>query len=81
MRSALSVTVSPSRHSRADPQHGQRVGAGITTRSRGRCAGNALRAGRLRTNAATVAVLAAARSAASSSSLATASNSSSSSSS
>ena len=49
---------------------GQAVGPGTTTRSRGRCSGNGLRAGRLRVKAATLVVLATAFSAASSSSVA-----------
>ena len=46
--SSVSVTSSPSFDSFAEPQDGQHAGAGITTRSRGRCAGNGLRDGRLR---------------------------------
>ena len=70
--SSVSVIVSPSLRSRVPPQQGQVVGAGTTTRSRGRCSGNGLRAGRLRVKAATVVVLAAACSAAISSSVAVA---------
>src|SRR4051794_1287317 len=47
---------SPSFDSRADPQQGQRSGAAMATRSRGRCVGNGRRAGRLRSNAATASV-------------------------
>ena len=36
-----------------EPQHGQAQGAATTTRSRGRCAGNGLRAGRRRSKGAT----------------------------
>src|SRR5690606_27372119 len=75
--SSVSVTSSPSFDNRAPPHAGQAQGAGITTRSRGRCSGKALRAGRLRSNAATPVVFAAAAWAASSSSLALASSSSS----
>ena len=39
------MTSSPSFDSRSEPQQGQLVGAGITTRSRGSSAGNGLRAG------------------------------------
>ena len=46
--SSVSVTSSPSFESFVDPQHGQFVGAAITTRSRGKCSGNGFRAGRLR---------------------------------
>ena len=68
---------SPSFDSFAEPQQGQLSGAGITTRSRGRCSGNGLRDGRLRWKDCTVCVRAAACSAASSSSVAVASSSSS----
>ena len=54
----------------------QAVGPGTITRSRGRCSGNGLRAGRLRVKAATVVVLATAISAAISSSVAELSSSS-----
>jgi hypothetical protein len=70
-RSAVSVTVSPSLLSRVDPQHGQLVGAGSTTRSRGRWAGKGLRDGLRRAGAPAI------RSAAASSSPAEASSSSS----
>src|SRR3546814_8743777 len=60
--SSVSVTSSPSFDSRAPPQAGQAQGAGITTRSRGRCSGNGLRDGRLRVKPATLDVFAAARS-------------------
>jgi hypothetical protein len=73
--SSVSVTSSPSLDSLVDPQQGQACGAAMTTRSRGRCAGNGRREGRLRSNAATASVDAAR--AASSSSLAAASSSSS----
>ena len=46
--SSVSVTSSPSFESFVDPQHGQSVGAAITTRSRGKCSGIGFRAGRLR---------------------------------
>src|SRR4029077_8364530 len=46
--SSVCVTSSPSFESFVDPQHGQFVGAAITTRSRGKCSGNGFRAGRLR---------------------------------
>jgi hypothetical protein len=42
------VMSSPSFDSFAEPQQGQDAGAGITTRSRGRCSGKGLRDGRLR---------------------------------
>ena len=42
--SSVSVTSSPSLAS-LPPQHGQAIGAGITTRSRGRWAGNGPRTG------------------------------------
>ena len=73
--SRVSVTSSPSFDSRSDPRHRQLVGAGTTTRSRGRCAGSGCRDGRARVNAAT-AVPVAARSPSASSSLAVASVSS-----
>jgi transposase len=44
MLSRVSVTVSPSLH-RAPPQQGHAVGPGMTTRSRGRCAGRGPRTG------------------------------------
>ena len=75
--SSVSVMSSPSFDSFVEPQQGQLSGAGITTRSRGRCSGNGLRDGRLRWNDCTVCVRAAAFSAASSSSVAAASSSSS----
>ena len=78
--SSVSVTVSPSLRRRVPPQQAQAVGPGTRTRSRGKCAGNGWRRGRLRVKAATVVVLAAASSAAISSSVAAASRSSSSSS-
>src|SRR4051812_26652082 len=77
MLSSVSVIVSPNLHSLAEPQQGQIVGAGTTTRSRGRWSGNGLCDDLLRENAATLVVFAAACSAANSSSLAVASNSSS----
>ena|GEM_PF-2485840 len=43
--SSVSVTSSPIFDSLSEPQHAQDVGGGTTTRSRGRCAGNGLRAG------------------------------------
>jgi hypothetical protein len=51
--SRVSVIVSPSLLS-LPPQHGQAVGPGITTRSRGRCAGNGARTGFFRVNGCTV---------------------------
>ena len=57
--SSVSVTSSPSRESREPPQAGQEHGAGMTTRSRGRCWGNGLRTGRLRSNGAMLVVVAA----------------------
>src|SRR5438067_13928104 len=45
--SSVSVTSSPSLDS-LPPQAGQAQGAGMTTRSRGRCAGNGARTGRRR---------------------------------
>src|ERR1700692_2308934 len=45
--SSVSVIVSPSLAS-LPPQHGQAAGPGITTRSRGRCAGKGARTGFLR---------------------------------
>src|SRR6516162_6054737 len=68
------VTVSPSLAS-LPPQHGQAVGARITTRSRGRCAGKGALAGFLRVNAPTVVPAAGAATAASSAALAAASSS------
>ena len=56
--SSVSEMSSPSLRSRALPQHGQSVGAGSTTCSRGRCAGKGWRAGRLRVKAATLVALA-----------------------
>ncbi|TCU02291.1 hypothetical protein EV132_1622 [Rhizobium sullae] len=49
---------SPSFDSLPEPQQGQLAGAAITTRSRGRCSGNGLRDGRLRSKALTVEALA-----------------------
>jgi hypothetical protein len=43
--SSVSVTSSPSFDSLIEPQHGQDVGAGTNTRSRGRCSGKGLRTG------------------------------------
>ena len=54
--SSVSVMSSPSFDSCAEPQQGQLSGAAITTRSRGRCSGNGLRDGRLRSNDLTVCV-------------------------
>ena len=51
--SSVSVMSSPSLRSRVPPQHGQVVGPGSTTRSRGRCSGKGWRAGRLRVKATT----------------------------
>src|SRR3546814_6916338 len=62
--SSVSVISSPSFDRRALPQDGHEQGAGMTTRSRGRCSGNGLRLGRLRSNAATSLVFAGAASAA-----------------
>jgi len=75
--SSVSVTSSPIFDSLSEPQHAQAVGGGTTTRSRGICAGNGLRAGLRRVNPLTSVVSAAAFSAASSSSVALASSSSS----
>ena len=58
MTSSVSVMSSPNLRSRVLPQHRQLVGAGSTTRSRGRCAGKGWRAGRLRVKAATFVVFA-----------------------
>jgi hypothetical protein len=68
--------VFPSLVNRAPPQQAHADGPAIITRSRGRCSGMGLRAGRLRVNDVTVVVLAAAISGASSSSVAKAYNSS-----
>ena len=76
MTSSVSVTSSPSFDSFFEPQHGQLSGAGLTTRSRGGCAGNGFRAGRLGSKDLTT-VERVERSAASSSSVAEASTSSS----
>jgi len=54
MTSSVSVMSSPSFDSFADPQQGQLSGAAMTMRSRGRCSGNGLREGRLRSNDLTV---------------------------
>ena len=62
---------------RSLPQHRQFVGAGATTRWRGRCSGKGWREGRLRVNGATLVARAAASSAAISSAVASASSSSS----
>ena len=43
--SRVSVTASPTFDSLVPPQQGQEVGAGITTRCRGRCSGSGRRAG------------------------------------
>ena len=48
MTSSVSVTSSPSFDNLLELRHGQADGAGIATRSRGRCAGNGFRDGRLR---------------------------------
>jgi hypothetical protein len=66
--SSVSVMSSPSFTIRLEPQQPQAVGASITTRSRGRCAGKGLRAGRRRVKARTGVFAAAARSAAAASS-------------
>ena len=58
MTSSVSVMSSPIFTMRSEPQQEQAVGASITTRSRGRCSGNGLRAGRRRSNPATVVVFA-----------------------
>jgi hypothetical protein len=55
--SSVSVMLSPNLRSRPPPQQRQAVGPGTITRSRGRCSGNGLRAGRLRVKAATVVVV------------------------
>ena len=70
------LIVSPRLRSRLPPQQTQMVGPGTITRSRGRCSGNGLRAGRLRVNAVTAVVFATAFSAAISSSVAELSSSS-----
>ena len=75
MLSSVSVMVSPSLAS-LPPQQGQLVGAGRTTRSRGKCAGRGPRTGFARVNGRTV-VLSGAASAATSSSDAAVSSSSS----
>src|SRR4249919_3568577 len=72
--SRVSVMVSPSLASLVEPQQAHALGAGMTTRSRGRWAGNGLRDDLWRVNALTTVVFAAASSAASSSSLAVASS-------
>src|SRR6266508_3823808 len=54
--SSVSVISSPSFDSLFEPQQGQLSGGGITTRSRGRWAGNGLRDGRLRWKDLTVRV-------------------------
>ena len=46
--SSVSVTSSPSFDRRSEPQPAQQAGLGITTRVRGRCAGNGWRDGLLR---------------------------------
>jgi hypothetical protein len=74
MTSSVSVIVSPSLAS-LPPQHGQAVGPGITTRSRGRCAGNGARTGFLRVNGPTAVPAADAAVASSSAALAAASSS------
>src|SRR6516164_3805384 len=51
--SNVSVMSSPSLAS-LPPQHGQAVGAGITTRSRGRCSGKGARTGFLRVKLVTI---------------------------
>ena len=79
--SSVSVTSSPIFDSPSDPQHVQAMGAGTTTRSRGRCSGKGLRDGLRRTNSFTSVDLAAAFSAGNSSSVALAVSSSSASSS
>jgi hypothetical protein len=71
------VISSPNFDRRAPPQQGQAVGPGTITRSRGKCSGKGLRAGRCRVKAATLVVFADARSAANSSAVAEASSSSS----
>ena len=75
--SSVSVMSSPIFDSFAEPQQAQDVGPGTTTRSRGSCAGNGLRASLRRVNPVTSVVPVTARSAASSSSVALASSSSS----
>jgi hypothetical protein len=56
MISSVSVMSSPIFTMRSDPQHEQAVGAATTTRSRGRCSGMGLRAGRRRSKPSTGAV-------------------------
>src|SRR5271167_2703240 len=51
--SSVSVTSSPSLASFVEPQQAHAVGPGTMIRSRGRCAGNGLREGRLRAKART----------------------------
>ena len=71
--SSVSVKSSPSFDKRESPQAGHEHGAGMTTRSRGICSRNGFLTGRLRSNGATLVVLAAATSARRPSSLASAS--------
>jgi hypothetical protein len=52
MHSSVSVIVSPSL-ANLPPQHGHAIGAGSTTRSRGRCVGSGARTGLARVNART----------------------------
>ncbi len=75
--SSVSVTSSPIFDRRMSPQHGQAVGAGTTTRTRGSWAGKGWREGFRRSAGAGTAALAAAFSAASASAAAEASSSSS----
>src|ERR1700709_2883263 len=54
--SSVRVTSSPSLRKRLPPQHSHAVGGSITTRWRGRWAGDVLRSARLRVNPTTVGV-------------------------
>ena len=75
--SSVSVTSSPILDRRVPPQHGQAVGPGTTTRTRGRWAGKGWREGLRRSVGIGIAALAAALSAARASAAAEASSSSS----
>ncbi len=75
--SSVSVTSSPIFAIRAEPQQVQLAGASMMTRSRAKCSGKGLRAGRRRSKAETFVTFAATRSAMISSSVASASSSSS----
>ena len=75
--SSVSVTSSPIFTIRAEPRQVQAAGASITTRSRGRCSGKALRDGRRRSLGGALLAVATALSTVISSSVAVASSSSS----